>query len=176
MAMKTLIRCLFCCAVMLFLPIHTHASSAGVDEKELFARLDQYIAERSKYKARKENKLKQLKLEVSNTTDGKRKLQLYHQIYREYYTFRYDSAMTYANLGLQLAVKRHDEYYIHLNQINSAAVLSTGGFYSQAEDSLLSMDTQRMSSQQLQYYYYTLTWVYNYWASFCENSQYKGRP
>lgn len=174
MAMKTLIRCLFCCAVMLFLPIHTHASSAGVDEKELFARLDQYIAERSKYKARKENKLKQLKLEVSNTTDGKRKLQLYHQIYREYYTFRYDSAMTYANLGLQLAVKRHDEYYIHLNQINSAAVLSTGGFYSQAEDSLLSMDTQRMSSQQLQYYYYTLTWVYNYWASFCENSQYKG--
>lgn len=174
MRIKVLIECLICCAVMSFSFISAQASSKVMDENELFARLDHYITLRGKYETQKENKLKRLKQEVGNTSDWKRHLQLYHQIYREYYTFRYDSAMAYANLGLRLAVQHHDEYYIHLNKINSAAVLSTGGFYSQAEDSLLAMDTQRMSPQLLQYYYYTLTWVYNYWSSFCENSQYKG--
>ncbi len=46
--------------------------------------------------------------------------------------------MVYANRGLQLAEHLHDAYYIDLNKINRAAVLSTGGFYSQAEDLLLS--------------------------------------
>lgn len=172
--MKVLVKCLFCCVLMILSVVPMQASSTQVDEKDLFARLDHYISLRVQYEEKKENKLKRLKQELANTADARRQLQLYHQIYREYYTFRYDSAMTYANLGLRLAVQRHDDYYINLNKINSAAVLSTGGFYSQAEDSLLSMDAQQMSPQLQQYYYYTLTWVYNYWASFCENSQYKG--
>ena len=52
-------------------------------------------------------------------------------------------------------------------------MLSTGGFYSQAEDLMLAMDVEKMSPKLLQYYYYTLAWVYNYWESFCNKSEFQ---
>ena len=143
------------------------------DEDELLHRLDQYIARRDEFSSQKEKKLIRMKKKL-NLTSGKREcLNLYYQIYREYYTYRYDSAMVYANRGLQLAEQLHDTYYIDLNKINRAAVLSTGGFYSQAEDLLLSLKPEDISPKLMQYYYYTLTWMYNYWGAFCERSEFK---
>ena len=143
------------------------------DEDELFHRLDQYIARRDEFSSKKEKKLIRMKKKLNLTSDKRERLNLYNQIYREYYTYRYDSAMVYANRGLQLAEQLHDAYYIDLNKINRAAVLSTGGFYSQAEDLLLSLNPEDISPKLRQYYYYTLTWVYNYWESFCERSEFK---
>lgn len=150
------------------------ANASHISDEQLFRRLDSYIAQRDKFSQLKEQKLLNLKKQVSMTSDGHRKLLLYNQIYREYYTYRYDSAMTYARKGYQLAVQLKDTYYINLNKINRAAVLSTGGFYSQAEDLMLSMDVERMPQKLLQYYYYTFAWIYNYWETFCNNSEFQG--
>ncbi len=61
-----------------------------------------------------------------------------------------------------------DDYFVNLNKINRAAVLSTGGFYSQAEDLMLAIGCgENVNPSSLQYYYYTLTWVYNYCEFFC---------
>lgn len=143
------------------------------DEDELLHRLDQYIARRDEFSSKKEKKLIRMKKKLNLTSGKRERLSLYNQIYREYYTYRYDSAMVYANRGLQLAEQLHDDYYINLNKINRAAVLSTGGFYSQAEDLLLSLKPEDISPKLMQYYYYTLTWVYNYWGAFCERSEFK---
>ena len=143
------------------------------DEDELLHRLDQYIARRDEFSSKKEKKLIRMKKKLNLTSDKRERLSLYNQIYREYYTYRYDSAMVYAKRGLQLAEQLHDDYYINLNKINRAAVLSTGGFYSQAEDLLLSLKPEDISPKLMQYYYYTLTWVYNYWGAFCERSEFK---
>ncbi len=143
------------------------------DEDELLHRLDQYIARRDEFSSKKEKKLIRMKKKLNLTSGKRERLSLYNQIYREYYTYRYDSAMVYAKRGLQLAEQLHDDYYINLNKINRAAVLSTGGFYSQAEDLLLSLKPEDISPKLMQYYYYTLTWVYNYWGSFCERSEFK---
>ena len=115
------------------------------DEDELFHRLDQYIARRDEFSSKKEKKLMRMKKKQNLTSDKRERLNLYNQIYREYYTYRYDSAMVYANRGLQLAEQLHDTYYIDLNKINRAAVLSTGGCYSQAEDLLLSLNPEDIS-------------------------------
>lgn len=157
--------------LMMFMPLMANASS--VNEEQLFHRLDSYIAQRSKFTQRKEAKLLRLKKQIYMTSDKRSQLSLYNQIYREYYTYRYDSAMTYAKKGYQLAVQLQDDYFINLNKINRAAVLSTGGFYSQAEDLMLAMDVEKMSPKLLQYYYYTLAWVYNYWESFCNKSEFQ---
>lgn len=157
--------------LMMFMPLLANASS--VNEEQLFHRLDSYIAQRSKFTQRKEAKLLRLKKQLYTTSDKRSQLRLYNQIYREYYTYRYDSAMTYAKKGYQLAVQLQDDYFINLNKINRAAVLSTGGFYSQAEDLMLAMDVEKMSPKLLQYYYYTLAWVYNYWESFCNKSEFQ---
>lgn len=143
------------------------------DEDELLHRLDQYIARRGEFSSKKEKKLIRMKKKLNLTSSKRERLSLYNQIYREYYTYRYDSAMVYAKRGLQLAEQLHDDYYINLNKINRAAVLSTGGFYSQAEDLLLSLKPEDISPKLMQYYYYTLTWVYNYWGAFCERSEFK---
>lgn len=143
------------------------------DEDELLHRLDQYIARRDEFSSKKEKKLIRKKKKLNLTSSKRERLSLYNQIYREYYTYRYDSAMVYAKRGLQLAEQLHDDYYINLNKINRAAVLSTGGFYSQAEDLLLSLKPEDISPKLMQYYYYTLTWVYNYWGAFCERSEFK---
>ena len=143
------------------------------DEDELLHRLDQYIARRDEFSSKKEKKLIRMKKKLNLTSSKRERLSLYNQIYREYYTYRYDSAMVYANRGLQLAEQLHDDYYINLNKINRAAVLSTGGFYSQAEDLLLSLKPEDISPKLMQYFYYTLTWVYNYWGAFCERSEFK---
>lgn len=143
------------------------------DEDELLHRLDQYIARRDEFSSKKEKKLIRMKKKLNLTSGKRERLSLYNQIYREYYTYRYDSAMVYAKRGLQLAEQLHDNYYINLNKINRAAVLSTGGFYSQAEDLLLSLKPEDISPKLMQYYYYTLTWVYNYWGAFCERSEFK---
>ena len=143
------------------------------DEDELLHRLDQYIARRDEFSSKKEKKLIRMKKKLNLTSDKRERLSLYNQIYREYYTYRYDSAMVYANRGLQLAEQLHNDYFINLNKINRAAVLSTGGFYSQAEDLLLSLKSEDISPKLMQYYYYTLTWVYNYWGAFCERSEFK---
>lgn len=143
------------------------------DEDKLLHRLDQYIARRDEFSSKKEKKLIRMKKKLNLTSGKRERLSLYNQIYREYYTYRYDSAMVYAKRGLQLAEQLHDDYYINLNKINRAAVLSTGGFYSQAEDLLLSLKPEDISPKLMQYYYYTLTWVYNYWGAFCERSEFK---
>lgn len=171
--MKFLLWCL-----MVLMPMAVGAATqqeekGKMDEEQLFRRLDSYIAQREKFSEKKEFRLEQLKKKLSLTSDLRQHLLLYNQIYREYYTYRYDSAMTYAKRGWELATRLHDAYYIDLNKINRAAVLSTGGFYSQAEDLMLSMSTAEISPKLVQYYYYTLTWVYNYWGSFCENSEFK---
>ena len=157
--------------LMMLMPLMANASS--VNEEQLFHRLDSYIAQRSKFTQRKEAKLLRLKKQLYMTSDKHNQLRLYNQIYREYYTYRYDSAMTYAKKGYQLAAQLQDDYFINLNKINRAAVLSTGGFYSQAEDLMLAMDVEKMSPKLLQYYYYTLTWVYNYWETFCNKSEFQ---
>ena len=73
------------------------------DEDELLHRLDQYIARRDEFSSKKEKKLIRMKKKLNLTSDRRERLSLYNQIYREYYTYRYDSAMVYANRGLQLA-------------------------------------------------------------------------
>lgn len=157
--------------LMMIMPMM--ASAYTGNEGQLFRRLDSYVAQRSKFSQKKEQKLLRLKKRARLTTNKRQLLSIYNQIYREYYTYRYDSAMAYAKRGYLLAEELNAPYYIDLNKINRAAVLSTGGFYSQAEELLLAMNVEKMSSDLLQYYYYTLAWVYNYWETFCDKSEFQ---
>ena len=81
--------------------------------------------------------------------------------------------MVYVNRGLSLALSDNNTYYVTLNRINRAAVLSTGGFYSQAETLLFDIDEKKVPRQLKQYYYNTTTWLYSYWEAFCDKSEFK---
>ena len=151
----------------------TLATTDIVDEQRLLKLLDGYIERRDLYTEQKEDKIKQLKLKLRIADNDKSRLSILNDIYREYYTYRYDSAMVYANRGLALSQSESNAYYTTLNRINRAAVLSTGGFYSQAETLLNEIGENNVPHQLKQYYYYTTTWLYSYWEAFCDKSEFK---
>ncbi len=137
---------------MIMMPMVANAAfSRNVDledEDELFHRLDQYIARRDEFSSKKEKKLIRMKKKLNLTSDKRRASEsLSIKSIVSIILIDMTQPWSYANRGLQLAEQLHDAYYINLNKINRAAVLSTGGFYSQAEDLLLSLNPEDISPQ-----------------------------
>ena len=165
--------------ILMLLPTQIAAETklaiAGItDEKELLELLDSYVDKRDEFSKQKEKKIDQLKLKLRTAENNTQRLALLNSIYREYYTYHYDSAMVYVNRGLALSENENNTYYIALNKINRAAVLSTGGFYSQSEELLEDINKKGVPKQLKQYYYYTRTWLYNYWEAFSNKSEFMG--
>ena len=142
------------------------------DEKKLLERIDYMIDNDQHYQDIKEKELKQLKLQAIKATDSKTRLLFLDSIYRAYSTYRYDSAYAYMKRGLELAEKCKDSYYITLNQINQASVLSVRGFYGKAEVLLQTLNPETMPNKLKLYYYFTYAGLYNYLESYAKNSDY----
>lgn len=169
---------LFLYILLIIMPVsamakQTLATTDITDERHLLELLDSYIEKRDVYAKQKEEKLKQLKLRLRTADNNAARLAILDKIYREYYTYRYDSALVYADRGLALSQSDNDAYFTMLNRINRAAVLSTGGLYSQSEALLNKIGKEGVPPRLRQYYYYTFTWLYNYWESFCDKSEFK---
>lgn len=98
------------------------ATADVVGERQLLELLDEYIDKRDMYCKRKEDKIDQLKLKLRMADSDTLRLVILNDIYREYYTYRYDSAMVYANRGLSLSKRENNDYYIKLNLINKYVI------------------------------------------------------
>ena len=160
---------LFFLLLMLMMPLLTQGKT---DEKKLLERIDYMIDNDQHYQDIKEKELKQLKLQAIKATDSKTRLLFLDSIYRAYSTYRYDSAYAYMKRGLELAEKCKDSYYITLNKINHASILSVRGFYGKAEVLLQTLNPETMPYKLKLYYYFTYAWIYNYWESYAKNSDF----
>ena len=168
---------LFLYITLLLMPLKTTArqglATANIsDEQQLLELLDSHIGKRAEYARQKEAKIKQMKLRLRTADNNTSRLAFLNSIYQAYYTYNYDSAMVYVNRGLALAQSENNAYYTTLNQINRAAILSTGGFYDQSEKLLEEIGKRGMPARLKQYYYYTQAWLYNYWEAFCNKSEF----
>ena len=155
--------------LMLMMPLLTQGKT---DEKKLLERIDYMIDNDQHYQDIKEKELKHLKQQALDAEDNKTRLLFLDSIYRAYSAYRYDSAYAYMKRGLELAEKCKDSYYITLNQINQASVLSVRGFYSKAEVLLQTLNPETMPNKLKLYYYFTFAWIYNYWESYAKNSDF----
>ena len=155
--------------LMLMMPLLTQGKT---DEKKLLERIDYMIDNDQYYQDIKEKELKQLKQQALDAEDNKTRLLFLDSIYRAYSAYRYDSAYAYMKRGLELAEKCKDSYYITLNQINQASVLSVRGFYGKAEVLLQTLNPETMPNKLKLYYYFTYAGLYNYLESYAKNSDY----
>ena len=147
-------------------------AQSKTDEKKLLERIDYMIDNDKHYQDIKENELKHLKQLAFDAEDDKTRLLFLDSIYRAYSAYRYDSAYAYMQRGLELAKKVNDTYYITLNQINRASVLSVRGFYAKAEGLLQTLNPETMPYKQKLYYYFTFAWIYNYWETYAKDSDF----
>lgn len=138
--------------LMLMMPLLTQGKT---DEKKLLERIDYMIDNDQYYQDIKEKELKHLKQQALDAEDNKTRLLFLDSIYRAYSAYRYDSAYVYMKRGLELAEKCKDSYYITLNQINQASVLSVRGFYGKAEVLLQTLNPETMPNKLKLYYYFT---------------------
>ncbi len=137
------------------------------DNSQLLNELDQTIEQRERYVHSKREKIDFLKKKIYSETDSNAILKYTDDLYNEYYVFKFDSAMAYANRGLSLAMSQKNSHYTALFDIHLAEILAIGGLYSEA---ISHLDNTREIEQGLLFkYYYAYFSVYSYWSDYCDD-------
>ena len=147
-----------------------HIQAAVTDE--MLAPLDSALSHRDDYMRKKELRLDRLRHSIRYTRDGHKRIALYEKMYEEYYTYRFDSAMSYAKREYELAVSLKASRYITLAQLHRALLLATSGYYSEAEHLFESVDTSQMDRQLWFTYNWTGLWIYSYWSGYSQGNDF----
>lgn len=170
--MTTILRLIICCLAfeMSTLPTRVMAKTQAKNEV-LLDKLGTFIEQRGTFSKQKEERINNVRRQLQGESDEKR-LAIYNQMFQEYYTYRFDSAMKYVDKMHQLAVHTQNKHYKQLAAIHRALLLSTGGYYSQAEQTLKNIPQKELDSSLIYEYNITAYWVYNYWSDYCHDDVY----
>ena len=120
----------------------------------------------------KNKNINRLKKNLTTSENTLKRLQTYDQLFKEYYVFQFDSAMTYLNKGIKLAKETQNTYYYNSNTISKAELLSIGGLYNEAIHEIEQVDTTVLDKAQHFEYYFSLFRIHTYWADFCNDKTY----
>ncbi len=156
---------------ILFLLLPT-TLSADSKTQQLRQKLDNLLEQRNALIDNKNNDINRLKKHLTTSSNTLKRLQTYEQLFEEYYVFQFDSAMTYLNKGIKLALETQNTYYYNSNVIRKAELLSIGGLYSEAVQEIEQVDTTALDKAQRFEYYFSLFRIHTYWADFCNDKTY----
>ena len=156
---------------ILFLLLPT-TLSAGSKTQQLRQKLDNLLEQRGVLIDNKNKDINRLKKHLATSENALKRLQTYEQLFEEYYVFQFDSAMTYLNKGIKLALETQNTYYYNSNVIRKAELLSIGGLYSEAVQEIEQVDTTALDKAQRFEYYFSLFRIHTYWADFCNDKTY----
>lgn len=134
--------------------------------------LDSYVSHRAMYMEKKQVRIQQVKRQLQKGISAEEQLRVYNKIFGEYYTLNFDSAKAYIDKGLQFARLHNNQLYIDNFTIHRGLLLATGGYYSQAEAVLKSIDAEHLHPSLLFNYYYSMTWLYNFWSAYCHDNEF----
>lgn len=137
-----------------------------------FEKLDSVIADSSKYIKKKHLRLAELKKRAGSTSEDSAMLRIYNELYKEYYTYKFDSAMAYVDKMAHLAARTGNRYYTDMASINRSVLLATGGMFSEAEANLRSIDEQELDMGLRLEFCMAYIWTYGYWSEFANGSPY----
>lgn len=154
------------CVALLLLIVAFGCSSRTADPS--LRRLDSVLSQRRHYMDVKEKRIKGLTWQWQGASDTAR-LRLSTQLYREYYTYRFDSAMYYARQEEAVARRLGDKKAIDRARTHTALLFAIGGYYSEAEHLLDSVSVDGSDGQAVYDHYITAYWIYNYWSDYCRD-------
>ena len=157
------------CFILLFLILSV---SMMADNSHLLDQLDAAIENRAQYIQSKESNIAFLKKKLKSETDNIIVLKTIDDLYKEYYVYKFDSAMAYADKGIQLAIKQKNDYYQALFTIHRAEILVFGGLYNEAINTLDSLHLKDADNKMLFKYYSTYFSAYSYYSDYCSEKEY----
>lgn len=140
--------------------------------QELLDSLDKTIAQRTKFVKVKEEKINSLKKSLTEAAKDEKTLKIISDLYDEYYVFQFDSALIYADRGLELARLQNNDFYISLFTIHRSEILAIGGLYPEAVENMNTISVPP-ADQELRFkYLFTYSVIYTYWSDYCNDKHY----
>lgn len=145
---------------------------ADNDTQHLQEQLDLLLSHQTAHIKRKNETINRIKKGLLTEEKTLKRLQTYDLLYQEYYVFQFDSAMTYLDKGIDLAKETGNTYYYNSNVIHKAELLSIGGLYNEAIETISLVDTTALDRTQKFDFYLSLFRIHTYWADFCNDHTY----
>lgn len=159
--------------VSVVIMIFSCAIFSSANNAALLQKLDRVIEESETIVAEKNKKIATLKQMAAKENNTALLLEIYHELSEEYYVFKFDSAKVYVEKGLALAKKVQNSRYIVTNTIMKAKLLSIGGLYSEAINTLNTIEQDSLGEQNMIFdYNIAYSTIYSYWADYCNDDTY----
>lgn len=163
---RPIVHILICTQILMFL-----MASCSNEHDEKYAALDDAVAHRSEYMAKKEKGIRQLEEQLKTCTTTEAKYLVYDQIFNEYLAFKADSATKYAEKLSKLAAEIGNKEYMNQAAINMSAIYATSGLFSQAEKILKGLDKSTFTKANYRLYYENCRWLYITWGAFLHGDE-----
>lgn len=159
--------------VSIFIMIFSFAILSSANNSALLQKLDSVIEASETIVAEKNKKIAMLKQMAAKEKNTALLLERYCELSEEYYVFKFDSAKVYVEKGLALAKKVQNSRYIVTNTIMKAKLLSIGGLYSEAINTLNTIEQDSLGEQDMTFdYNIAYSTIYSYWADYCNDDTY----
>ena len=159
--------------VSVVIMIFSCAILSSANNAALLHKLDSVIEASETIVAEKNKKIAMLKQMAAKENNTAMLLERYRELSEEYYVFKFDSAKVYVEKGLALAKKVQNSRYIVTNTIMKAKLLSIGGLYSEAINTLNTIEQDSLGEQNMIFdYNIAYSTIYSYWADYCNDDTY----
>ena len=159
--------------VSVVIMIFSFAILSSANNSALLQKLDSVIEASETIVAEKNKKIAMLKQMAAKENNTALLLERYRELSEEYYVFKFDSAKVYVEKGLALAKKVQNSRYIVTNTIMKAKLLSIGGLYSEAINTLNTIEQDSLGEQNMTFdYNIAYSTIYSYWADYCNDDTY----
>lgn len=159
--------------VSVVIMIFSCAIFSSANNAALLQKLDSVIEASETIVAEKNKKIAMLKQMAAKENNTALLLERYRELSEEYYVFKFDSAKVYVEKGLALAKKVQNSRYIVTNTIMKAKLLSIGGLYSEAINTLNTIEQDSLGEQNMTFdYNIAYSTIYSYWADYCNDDTY----
>jgi len=142
------------------------------NNQQLMDSLDAAIAQRAQYIQAKSDRIGSLKRRLIEGVSGERALSIIDDLYDEYHVFQFDSAMSYADRGLALALGLGNSYYTTLFTVHRSEILAIGGLYSEALECMNMLREQPADSLLRLKQLLAYNAIYSYWSDYCHDVHY----
>ena len=159
--------------VSVVIMIFSFAILSSANNAALLQKLDSVIEASETIVAEKNKKIATLKQMAAKENNTALLLERYRELSEEYYVFKFDSAKVYVEKGLALEKKVQNSRYIVTNTIMKAKLLSIGGLYSEAINTLNTIEQDSLGEQNMTFdYNIAYSTIYSYWADYCNDDTY----
>lgn len=161
--------------ILIFTLIYSTIECNALDRSDLLNRLDKKIAQRQLYMNKKDKRIDSLRnLLIPNMTINDR-YSINYQIYKEYCTYRCDSAMRYVFYNKEIANQINIQKYKDESTIALSMLLSTTGMYRESVENLNSIKRSQLDTTLLLEYYSVAEWTYYAASQYTNDSLYAPR-